>query len=338
MTTCTTPPDTASTRKGRCLSLNSGGLDSQLAICILREQGVEVEAVTFSSPFFSPDAAIASAEALGIPIHVIDFTDHLIPLLKSPPHGFGSAMNPCIDCHATMIRRAAMLMEEKQFDFIATGEVLGQRPMSQRRHSLDTVMKSADIGDRLLRPLSALLLPETEPERRGLVDRSKLLGLSGRTRKPQLELAEKFGLVNYPTPSGGCKLTESRYAQRLRNIKEHEGLDDTRLLNLLAYGRHFRLPGGTLAIVGRNKADNAALRPAMRGADVILQPVNVPGATILAIKPAEDDLPHLRRLCAAFADQKGINTIVVKEMHAASKPVEYPVPVCNRSEFQEQMI
>lgn len=338
MTTPNTQPDTTPGRKGRCLSLYSGGLDSQLAVCLLREQGVEVEAVTFTSPFFTVDHAVTSARALNIPIHVIDFTDDLIPLLKSPPHGFGSAMNPCIDCHAAMIRRAALLMKEKQFDFIATGEVLGQRPMSQRRQSLDAVVKNADIGDRLLRPLSAQLLPETEPERRGLVDRSKLLGLHGRTRKPQLELAEKFGLVNYPSPAGGCKLTETRYAERLRNIKEHEGLDDTRLLDLLAYGRHFRLPGGTLAIAGRNKADNTALRPAMRGADVLFYPANVPGATILAINPAEEDIPLLRRLCAAYADQKDISTIIVKEMHAASQPIEYTVPICNRSEFKEQMI
>lgn len=339
MTTSHTPhPEATPTRKGRGLSLNSGGLDSQLAICILREQGVEVEAITFASPFFTPEAGLASAKALGVPIHVIEFTDDLVPLLKSPPHGFGSAMNPCIDCHAAMIRRAAILMEEKQFDFIATGEVLGQRPMSQRRQSLDAVMRSADIGDRLLRPLSALLLPETEPERLGLVDRSKLLGLSGRTRKPQLELAKKFGLVNYPTPAGGCKLTESRFAQRLRNVKEHEGLDDTRLLTLLSYGRHFRLLGGTLAIAGRNKADNAALRAAMRGTDVLLWPANVPGATILAIDAAEDDLPLLRRLCAAYADQKGIDAVIVKEMYAAAKPAEFATPICSRSEFKEQMI
>ncbi len=331
------PTDTPG-RKGRALCLNSGGLDSQLAICVLRSQGVEVEAVTFASPFFSPDNAVAAAQALDVPIHVIDFTDDLVPLLKAPPHGFGSAMNPCIDCHAAMIRRAAILLETRGFDCIATGEVLGQRPMSQRRQALDVVMKSADVGDRLLRPLSALLLPETEPERLGLVDRSRLLGLSGRTRKPQIALARQYGIQAYPTPAGGCKLTESRYAERLRNIKDHEGLDDRRLLDLLAYGRHFRLPGGTFAVVGRNKADNAAIRPAMRGPDVLFRPVNVPGATLLAIHPAPADIPDLRRLCAAFADHKGVDTIVVSEMHAASKPVQHAIPACSRDAFLEFMI
>ncbi len=326
------------TRKGRGLSLNSGGLDSQLAICVLKAQGVEIEAVAFSSPFFSPDNSIKSSKAIGVKVHVIDFTDDIVGLLKCPAHGFGSCMNPCIDCHAAMIRKAARLMEELEFDFVCTGEVLGQRPMSQQRRSLNVVKESSGIGDRLLRPLSALLLPETEPERLGLVDRSLLLGLSGRNRKPQIELAKQYGLVDYPTPSGGCKLTEPNFTRRLESLKAHEGFDDTRLLNLMSNGRHFRLPSGTLVIVGRNKADNATIRLGMRGGDVVLRSVNVPGPTVLAIKPKEEDLETLRKIGAAFSDHHDTEQVIISEMHTASKPVEISVPATSRDDFTEMMI
>ncbi len=320
-------------RKGRGLGLNSGGLDSQLAICVLLEQGVEVESITFTSPFYPRNNADRAAAALGVKHTFVDFTDDIIALIKDPPHGLGSCMNPCIDCHATMIRRASEFMEEHGFDFVFTGEVLGQRPMSQQRQGLNIVQKDSGLGDKLLRPLSALLLPETEPERLGLVDRARLLGLEGRNRKPQLALAEKYGLKDFPTPAGGCKLTEPNYSRRLKNLMDHEGLDDTRLVNLLNYGRHLRLPGGTLAVVGRNKADNEVIRQSMRGGDVLLRSVNVPGPTILAVRPASGDSDALRRLCAAYADNKGIDSITVSEMHTAAKPVEFAMPICDRSEF-----
>lgn len=325
-------------RKGRGLSLNSGGLDSRLAIRILLEQGVEVEAVTFTSPFFSAENGISAAKALGVKLHIIDFTDTIVALIKNPPHGLGSCMNPCIDCHAAMLRRAGELMKELGFDFVCTGEVLGQRPMSQQRNGLNTVKNDSGLGEKLLRPLSALLLPETEPERLGLVDRSKLLALEGRNRKPQMELAKAFGLKDYPTPAGGCKLTEPNYSRRLKNLKEHEGLDEARLLKILNFGRHFRLPGGTLVVVGRDKSDNEAIRNSMRGGDVLFRSVSVPGPTILAIRPSDSDLDSIRRMCAAYSDQKGVDTIVISEMHPASKPIEISMPISDRNEFVGMML
>lgn len=316
----------------------SGGLDSQLAICVLRAQGVEIEAVTFTSPFFSPDSAAKAAGVLGVKLHLIEFTDDIVGLIKHPPHGLGSCMNPCIDCHATMVRRTGELMTKLGFDFVCTGEVLGQRPMSQQRRGLDAVAKDSGLGDRLLRPLCALLLPETEPERLGLVDRTRLLALQGRNRKPQMALAVEYGLKEYPTPAGGCKLTEPNYSRRLKNLMDHEGLDDVRLLNLLAFGRHFRMPGGTLAVVGRNKADNESIRTAMRGGDVLLKPVNVPGPTLLAIRPAEADVEPLRKMCAAFSDHAGVDAVMLSEMRAASKPVQFSVQPCGRDTFTEMML
>lgn len=333
------PQEASGTRKGRAICMCSGGLDSLLTLCVLREQGVHAEALVFTSPFFAPPSATEkSCRELGFNVNPVDFTDDIVALLKAPPSGFGSCLNPCIDCHARMIQRAWAFAQEHGFDFVATGEVLGQRPMSQMRPGMNRVRNLSGVGDHLLRPLCAKLLEETAPEREGLVDRSKLLALSGRNRKPQMELAEKYGIREYPTPAGGCKLTEPNFCRRLKNLMEHEGLDDARLLRLLAFGRHFRLPGGSLAILGRNRSDNEFLRTAMRGGDVTFRSVNVPGPTALAIRPTEEDLPALRRLIAAYSDHKGIETIVVREMHTAAKPVEYSLPVASRDEFQPFML
>ena len=259
-------------RKARGLSLISGGLDSQLAVCVLQRAGAEVEGVSFETPFFRADAARKAAAALGVKLHVVDFTDDEIALIENPPHGFGGAMNPCIDCHATMIRRAGELMRKLGYDFVATGEVRGQRPMSQNAQSLLTVEKSSGMKGRLVRPLSAKLLEPTIPELEGLIDREKLLDISGRSRERQIALAAEFGITDYPSPAGGCKLTEEAFGRRLKDLMEHEGLKSRALLDLLAVGRRFRLPGGSSLILGRDAGENALLD---RGAfDALLKPTN----------------------------------------------------------------
>ena len=232
-------------RTAKGLSLLSGGLDSQLAVCVLRAAGAYVEGVTFATPFFQPDSAKKAAAALDLPLHVVDFTDDEIALVENPPHGFGGAMNPCIDCHARMIARAGEMMTARGFDFVSTGEVLNQRPMSQNKQSLGVVEKCSGLKGRLLRPLCAQLLEPTIPEQEGLIDRSKLLALSGRRREPQMALAAQFGLVDYPSPAGGCKLTEKGFGRRLKDLLDHEGLRERRLVELLNIARRFRLPGGT---------------------------------------------------------------------------------------------
>ena len=272
------------TKKARGLSLLSGGLDSQLAVCVLRDAGAEMEGVTFATPFFAPAAARKAAAALGIPLHVVDFTDDEIALVKDPPHGFGGAMNPCIDSHATMIRRAGELMARLGYDFVATGEVLNQRPMSQNRQSLGVVERSSGLAGRLVRPLCAQLLDPTIPEQEGLIDRSKLLGLSGRRREPQFELARKYGLTDYPSPAGGCKLTEKGFGRRLKDLMIHEGLDDRRLVELLNIARRFRLPDGTGVILGRDATENAAITKACAESDTLVSPISVPGPTALIPK------------------------------------------------------
>ena len=337
-------PDPAAkppTKRGpaRALCLCSGGLDSLLALCVLRDQGVRPEAVSFTSPFFAPPAGVsASCRELGFPIHLVDFTEDVIALLRNPPSGFGSCLNPCIDCHAAMIRRAWEYAQANGFDFVATGEVLGQRPMSQQRGPLNRVRNLSGVGDRLLRPLCAKLLEPTAPEREGLVDRERLLDLQGRNRKPQMELAKKFGIRHYPAPAGGCKLTEPNYCRRLRNLMDHEGLDDLRLLEACNHGRHFRLAGGTLLVLGRDKSDNEFLRTALRGGDATLRPANVPGPTALAVRPAEADLPDARRLVAAYSDHVGVDVVVVREMRAAARPADHPTPVGDREAFRDFLL
>ena len=251
------------TEQIKALGLLSGGLDSQLATCVLRAQGIHVEAVVFDSPFFNPQSAKDAAVRLGFPLHIYDFTENILRLVTNPPHGFGSCMNPCIDCHATMLNCAGKMMEEMGFHFLFTGEVLNQRPMSQRRESLGIVQEDSRYGDVIVRPLSAGLLPETKPERLGWVDRSRLLSLNGRGRKPQFALAKTYGITDYPTPAGGCRLTEPNYCRRLEELIKHEGIDCERDLVLLRYGRHFRLPSGRKYILGRDKADNEALEALM---------------------------------------------------------------------------
>ncbi len=310
----------------RGLSLLSGGLDSQLAVCVLREAGAEMEGVTFATPFFAPDAARKAAAALGIKLHVVDFTDDEIALVKAPPHGFGGAMNPCIDCHAKMIARAGELMTTLGFDFVATGEVLNQRPMSQNRQSLGVVEKCSGLKGRLVRPLCALLLEPTIPEQEGRIDRTKLLGLSGRRREPQFELAQKYGLVDYPSPAGGCKLTEKGFGRRLKDLMAHEGLDDRRLVELLNIARRYRLPGGTSVILGRDAHENKMLRETVRAGELLLSPVSVPGPTALIPKiAAAEDLQLALQLVCAFSRYDRFEGEIVVRIDSGASVRDVPV-------------
>ena len=304
------------------LSLMSGGLDSQLAVKVLQDAGAEVEGVCFETPFFSSAAARRAADALGVKLHVVDFTDDECRLIENPPHGFGGAMNPCIDCHATMIRRAGEMMAALGYDFVSTGEVLNQRPMSQNRQSLGVVEKTSWLVGRLVRPLSAQLLEPTIPEKEGKIDRSRLLGLSGRRREPQFELAKKFGVVDYPSPAGGCKLTEKGFGNRLRDLLEHEGLRVRRLVELLLIARRFRLQDGTGVILGRDANENAILKGCGEfGA--LVYPVNCPGPTALVPgKPSAESLAKVAALVAAWSKCDQLGTAVVTNVGEVPPPYE----------------
>lgn len=312
----------------RAVSLLSGGLDSQLAVRVLQEQGIAVQAVAFRSLFFGSAAAEAAARRLNVPLLVEDFTPAIVALVRHPPHGFGAGLNPCIDCHIAMIRRAGELMRERGCHFIATGEVLNQRPMSQNRKALDLIARESGCADRLLRPLSAKLLPETEPERLGWVDRERLCALEGRSRRAQVVLAMKLGVTEYPQPAGGCLLTDPGYARRLKDLKEHEGLELADDVIRLRIGRHFRL-GNARLIVGRDEGENTRLAAMARPSEFFLRARDCPGPSGLLAAPATPaDIRRAAEICARYSDVPPGGTLVVEvRSDAAAQALEVsPAP------------
>jgi len=291
------------TKTIRALGLFSGGLDSMLAAATLRAQGIDITLVCFVTPFFGAARARESAAHLSLPLREVDFTDKYLPLIYDPPHGFGRGHNPCIDCHTLMLREAGALMTAAGFDFLFTGEVLGQRPMSQNRGSLNLIARESGFAELLLRPLSAKSLKATAPEVRGWVDRERLLNLSGRGRKRQVELAAAYGITRYPAPAGGCLLTDPGYAARLKELLRHVREASRQDLNLLTYGRHFRLPGGAKAVVGRNQRDNEAIQALRSPENFLLQVDQYPGPLVLGCKAASaEDLAAAADLAAAYSD------------------------------------
>jgi tRNA-uridine 2-sulfurtransferase len=279
---------TDSSKKVRALGLCSGGLDSILSALVLQGQGIEVVWVSFETPFFSADKARAAAAAHDIPLHVRDITPVYLEMIKAPRAGFGKNMNPCMDCHSLMFRLAGELMEELGCDFLFSGEVMGQRPMSQNRSALRYVEKHSQYDGLILRPLSAKCLPPTRMEELGLVDRERLLDLNGRTRKPQIALAEKLGVKDYPSPAGGCLLTDKGYSLRLRDLFDHRDSTSPRELHLLKYGRHMRLTPEVKIAVGRTQAENAALADLVdERKDLVLKTQGAPGPT--AVMPGGGD-------------------------------------------------
>jgi hypothetical protein len=264
------------------IGLLSGGLDSILAVKVLQEQGIHVECVCFVTPFFGPEKARLANRQLNLTLHVVDITDAHLAMLSAPRYGYGKNMNPCIDCHGLMLREAGGLMEKLGARFVFTGEVLGERPMSQNKNALRSVEKLSGLQGFILRPLSAQLLPETAPEKDGSVDRSRLLAIQGRSRKPQLQLAEKYGIAEFPEPAGGCLLTDPGYSRRLRDLMQRGVELSRRNLELLKVGRHLLLDDGTKIIVGRNEGENQRIERLRQPGDaVIVMDNDMPGPTIL---------------------------------------------------------
>lgn len=296
----------------RAVVLLSGGLDSILAARLLIEQGIEVVAVSFVSPFFDADKARKSAAGLGIEFVAVDIGGDILQLIEAPKYGFGRNINPCIDCHALMVRRAAELLEGLRASFIATGEVVGQRPKSQMRYGLEAVERESGIEGYLLRPLSAKLLQPTVPEEKGWVDRNKLLGLHGRTRKPQMELAERFGITEYESPAGGCLLTDENFARAMRDLKDHEGLS-TEGVRLLSVGRQFRLSDRAKLAVGRNHAENERLFALETPGALYVKTVGCKGPVgVVTGTPSAEDERLAAAVVSRYADTGSAETVTVE--------------------------
>jgi tRNA-specific 2-thiouridylase len=291
------------TRNRKALGLFSGGLDSMLAAAVLRDQGLEVTLLCWVTPFFGAERARESAAHLQLPLLETDLTDEFEPLLYEPPHGWGRWHNPCIDCHILMLREAGALLPTLGCDFLFTGEVLGQRPMSQNRGSLNLIARESGFAELLVRPLSAKFLKTTRPEEEGWVDRERLLNLSGRGRRRQMDLAKDLGIARYPAPAGGCLLTDTGYATRLKELLGRTEKPHRAALELLKWGRHFRLPGGAKAIVGRTQRENEAISSLSSPGDFRLKVDNFPGPLVLVQGgEAAEDLEIAAGLAAAYSD------------------------------------
>ena len=292
-------------RKLRALALLSGGLDSLLAVRLIQEQGIEVIGIGFSSPFFSFVPGENAAGHLKIPFSHFDLTAELLKIIDHPRYGYGKNLNPCADCHQVMIREAFRRRKDLEADFVISGEVLGQRPKSQTRDMLNAVAGGGEKG-LLLRPLSARLLPVTIPEKKGWVNRKKLFNISGRSRKRQLALAEKFGITEYSPPGGGCLLTEAAFCRKMMELKHQEGWKPEYLF-LLSLGRHFRLPSETRVISGRDEKENDRMERVARRGDYLFQTAIHPGSLLLLksrARPDQDDLITAAALAARYSRER----------------------------------
>jgi len=304
----------------KAIALYSGGLDSTLAILVMQKQGIEVTAVTFLNHFgcdisdrssCSKDPFAASLK-FGFKVKLSHLSDKFMEIVKNPKHGHGKNMNPCVDCRILMLREAKELMQMTGADFIITGEVLGQRPMSQRRDCFPLVDREADVKGLVLRPLSAKHLKKTIPEEQGLVDREQLYGFTGRSRKPQMALAAELGLMEYPAPAGGCLLTDPIYSSRLKDLLFHTPNPDYKDINFLRVGRHFRLSSDCKIVVGRNHAENESIKAFAGVEDPLLRVIGhgSPFAVILG-RVTDEAVSVAASLCGRYSDGKHLPEVNV---------------------------
>jgi tRNA U34 2-thiouridine synthase MnmA/TrmU len=288
----------------KALVLLSGGLDSRLATKIIVDQGLSVEAVHFSTPFCNCDkCSVKQVESENnIKVHYLFQGQDFLDLLVDPPHGYGSHMNICIDCRINMFKKAKEFAEKIGAEYLVTGEVVGQRPFSQRKAIMELIEKEAGLEGKILRPLSAKLLKKTDIEREGIVDREALKNIQGRSRKPQMELAEKIGVYNYPCPSGGCLLTDPQFSKKLKDYLNHEGSPTVSDMFLLRLGRHFRI-NGVKVIVGRNQQENRVLNGlAKRNGWGMLTVSDYMGPTTILLETSEQILRIAAAITVRYSD------------------------------------
>jgi tRNA-specific 2-thiouridylase len=254
----------------KALGLLSGGLDSTLAVKLILERGIDVEAINFVTPFClcrkGGCGASEAAKTFRIPLRMVSAGTDYLRVVRNPRFGYGKNLNPCVDCRIFMLKKAKKYAKQIGAKFIFTGEVLGQRPMSQHRGALELIEREAGLKGKILRPLSAKLLPKTEAEEKGFVDAGALRDISGRSRKRQIEMTREFNIVNYPCAAGGCLLTDKEFANKLKDLFQHEKRVTVKEVNRLKVGRHFRF-GENKIIVGRNEVENGVLFRTMQKSD-----------------------------------------------------------------------
>jgi len=297
--------------KIKALALVSGGLDSLLAAKLIKDQGVEVIGVHFKIPFCKLDIR-KSLPDIGIKLLEFDLGADFLSLIKNPRYGFGSNMNPCIDCKILMFTKAKELLPELKASFIVTGEVLGQRPMSQNKQALRLIKQRSGLDDLLLRPLSAQFFPPSLAETEGWVKREELLNFNGRMRTPQMQLAKKLGISGYANPAGGCLLTDPCFSKRLEELLRHKELDLDNLA-LLKVGRHFRIEKNSRLVVGRDEGENRLLMRLAKTGDYLFSPQkNLAGPTALFRGSITQELISLSsQITSAYSDTIGLEKMEV---------------------------
>jgi tRNA-specific 2-thiouridylase len=316
--------------KIRAVGLLSGGLDSALAHKVLLDQGIEVVAYHVRTPFTaslkkgkgSVRLIEQLAEELGAHLEVEHLVDEYIQMIRCPRHGYGGTINPCIDCKILFLKKAKELMQSVGGQFVFTGEVLGQRPMSQTRQSLALIENESGLTGYLLRPLSAQLLSVSVPEEKGWVDRNRLLGLQGRSRKAQIALAREYGITRYGAPAGGCLLTDPGFTVRLRDLFAHDVFDVNSIV-LLQVGRHFRLGEKTKLVVGRDEEENRIIAQLVGERDVLLEAENV--GSPLCLLRGEESKEHIHLaagICKRYSDARDRETAKVRVWEAGGAEIE----------------
>ncbi|MDD5422715.1 MAG: tRNA 4-thiouridine(8) synthase ThiI [Candidatus Omnitrophica bacterium] len=325
----------------KAVALLSGGLDSILSVKLMQEQGIEVFAVNYYIDFAACNArggegsAAKAARMLKVPFELIDITDEYLETFKHPKFGYGSNVNPCIDCKIFMLKKAKEYMKKVGASFLVTGEVVGQRPMSQRKDMLYLISKQAEVKEILLRPLSAKLLNPTLPETEGIINREELLDMSGRGRTRQMELAEKFGIKEYPNPAGGCLLTDPGFARRVKDLEKHGALD-VNDLRLLKAGRHFRLTEAAKLVVGRDEKDNEELLSMASPEDIIFKLKDRQGPlSMLRGNHSEDVINRAAAIAAYHTKFRGEETLKIDHWKAGSSDrVTLTVKPADKSEVE----
>ena len=334
----------------KAISLFSGGLDSICATRVVMQQDIEVVAVKFVSPFFGYDILedpeayrTETREKFGIDVSVVDISEDYLQMLRSPAHGFGKYFNPCIDCKIFMLERAKTMLKEVGASFLITGEVLGQRPMSQRRDTLNVIERDSDTRSQLLRPLSAKLMNETEAEIRGWVDREQLLDFSGRGRSRQIELARSFGITDFPAPAGGCILADPILSKRIARVYRNEFVvtqDNMNVVDILLMliGRQFLLPQSGWLVLGRDEKENDRLESLQEPGDIKLFIEERPGPVALLRRAADlyeekdsrrIDIDFGARLIARYAKKvdgsPAAGTVVIVENGSRTEQFSEPL-------------
>ncbi len=326
----------------KAIALYSGGLDSTLAILVAMRQGIEVTAITFLTHFgcdISDKSScsknpFAASEKFGFNVKLCHLSDKFIEIVKNPKFGHGKNMNPCIDCRILMLKEAKEFMKMVGADFIITGEVLYQRPMSQRRDTFPKIDRESGLGGYVLRPLSARLLKPTIPEQMGIVNRELLCNFHGRSRKPQMALAKEMELTEYPAPAGGCLLTDPIYSHRLKELLVHNSLPSAKDINLLRAGRHFRISKDCKIVVGRDENDNTAIQ-SLADADNYLLHVDGYGSPLTIVcanadgDPTDEDLKLAASICARYSDAKRLPVVEVTVVGKGSEFKIQTTPATN---------